>query len=158
VEAAKKGYTQVLWLFGKEHFITEVGTMNFFVFLQSKNGKRELVTPSLEDGTILHGVTRDSILHLTRGWGEFQVSERSIIMAEFEEALSQGRVLEAFGAGTAAIVSPIKSIAYKGRDLVVPLDKSNPQANSGPLAARLQKEILAIQYGEKPHQWSVVID
>jgi branched-chain amino acid aminotransferase len=67
-------------------------------------------------------------------------------------------VIEAFGAGTAAIVSPIKAISYQGKELAIPLDKTNPTAQAGKLTSRLQDEIMAIQYGEKPHEWSVVID
>ena len=66
--------------------------MNFFVFLQNEKGERELVTPPLDDGTILPGVTRDSILTLTRGWREFKVSERPINMKELLTALKQNRV------------------------------------------------------------------
>jgi branched-chain amino acid aminotransferase len=70
--AAKKGYSQILWLFGDQ--VTEVGTMNIFFFWINKQGKKELVTAPL-DGTILPGVTRDSILSLARDWKEFEVSE-----------------------------------------------------------------------------------
>lgn len=66
--------------------------MNFFVFLQNERGERELVTPPLDDGTILPGVTRDSILAITRGWKEFKVSERPIAMKELLTALKQNRV------------------------------------------------------------------
>jgi len=158
VEAAKLGYTQVLWLWGAEHFLTEVGTMNVFVFLKDKQGKPELVTPPLDDGTILHGVTRDSLLQLARGWKEFKVSERRISMAEVLEALAENRVIEAFGAGTAAIVSPIKAIFYKGKEHAIPLDSQNPSAQVGQLAKRVQDEIMAIQYGQIPHEWSVPIE
>lgn len=77
------------------------------------------MTPSLRDGTILPGVTRDSILRLTRQWGEFEVSEGRITMAEIVRAIEEGRMLEMFGAGTAAIVSPIKAIHYQGKVLLV---------------------------------------
>lgn len=70
--AAKKGYSQILWLFNDQ--VTEVGTMNIFFFWINKQGKKELVTAPL-DGTILPGVTRDSILSLAREWKEFEVSE-----------------------------------------------------------------------------------
>lgn len=92
VEAAKKGYTQILWLFGKDHYITEVGTMNMFIFMHNEKGEKELITPPLDDGTILPGVTRDSILQLTRSWKEFKVSERPINMKELLQALKQNRV------------------------------------------------------------------
>lgn len=76
-EANSKGYSQVLWLFGENDDICEVGAMNIFFFLINKQTSRpELVTPHLKNGDILPGVTRDSILHLTKSWGEFDVSER----------------------------------------------------------------------------------
>ncbi len=80
-EAAARGYQQILWLFGPDHQITEVGSMNMFVFLVNEKGERELVTAPL-DGTILPGITRDSVLALCRNWGEFKVSERKITMGE----------------------------------------------------------------------------
>ncbi|TPX31968.1 branched-chain-amino-acid transaminase [Synchytrium microbalum] len=154
---AAMGHQQNLWLFGPEHNITEVGTMNFFAFLKGKDGQPELVTPPL-DGTILPGVTRDSILSLARTWGEFKVSERPITMPELAGALKEGRVLECFGAGTAAIVSPIKNISYLGKDLKIPLDPKDSSAGIGPLAKRVADTIMGIQYGEIPHEWSVVVE
>ncbi|KAJ3342141.1 branched-chain-amino-acid aminotransferase [Gonapodya sp. JEL0774] len=157
VEAAKEGYQQNLWLYGKDHQVTEVGTSNFFVYWINEQGERELVTPDL-DGTILHGVTRDSVLAIARGWGEFKVSERYIVMNDLVKASAEGRLIECFATGTAAIVSPIKLIGYKGLDIPVPLDPSNPESQAGPLARRLFEEIMAIQYGERPgHPWSVVV-
>lgn len=132
--------------------------MNFFCFLTNEKGERELVTPPL-DGTILPGVTRDSILTLARDWNEFKVSERSITMSEFAKAASEGRVHEAFGAGTAAIVAPIKAIRYKGKDVPVPLDPSKPDSQAGPLAQRFADTIMSIQYGEMEYKdWSVIVD
>jgi len=155
-EAAKKGYHQILWLFGEERHITEVGTMNQFFFWKNKQGVRELITAPL-DGTILPGVTRDSILALTRKWSEFQVTERPYSINEVVSAVQEGRLIEAFGAGTAAIVSPVNGFYYDGKDYAVPLDPANPAAKSGPLAAKLMDSILAIQYGKVPHEWSVAV-
>ncbi|KAJ1569931.1 branched-chain-amino-acid aminotransferase [Nowakowskiella sp. JEL0078] len=156
IEVGKDGYQQNLWLFGPDDGITEVGTMNFFAFWVNENGERELITPPL-DGTILPGVTRDSILALTREWNEFKVSERRITMPQLSEAAKQGRVIESFGAGTAAIVSPIKQIHYKGEDITIPLDPSDPSQQAGKLTRRLADVIMGIQYGEIPHKWSVPI-
>ncbi len=156
VEAAQQNYSQVLWLYGPRHELTEVGTMNLFMFWINDRGEKELVTPAL-DGTILPGVTRDSILQLARQWNEFKVSERKFYMADVVAALKAGRVLEMFGAGTAAVVSPINLIGYLGTDYKVPLDAANPAANAGPLAARLSDTIMGIQYGEIEHPWSKVI-
>ena len=154
--AAKKGYSQVLWLFN-DH-VTEVGTMNLFFYWINKQGKRELVTAPL-DGTILPGVTRDSILTLTRHFQECDVVERPIKIQEVIEAIENKRLLEVFGAGTAAIVSPVNGFYYDGKDYIVPLDVNDPKAKSGPLTQRLWDEIVAIQYGKKAFRdWSVVID
>jgi len=155
-EAAKKGYAQIMWLFGPEMQITEVGTMNQFFFIKTKQGGRELVTAPL-DGTILPGVTRDSILALTRQWGEFQVSERPYSIHEIVAAVKEGRLIEAFGAGTAAIVAPVNGFFFDGKDYAVPLDPANPKAKSGPLSQRLMDSILAIQYGKVSHEWSVLV-
>lgn len=131
--------------------------MNCFVFLKGEDGVPELVTPPL-DGTILPGVTRDSVLSLCRKWGEFKVSERAITMAEVEQAIVSKRIIEMFGCGTACIVSPIKEIVYQGRSLAIPLDPKDPSSEAGPLTRRLFDTILAIQHGEIPSEWSVAID
>lgn len=157
-EAAKKGYSQVLWLFGDQQEVTEVGTMNFFVFLKNAAGEKELLTCPL-DGTILPGVTRQSILDLARSWGEFKVTERKFTINELTAAVKEGRVLEAFGAGTAAVVSPVKQIAYKGVDYEIPLNPADKAAGAGPLAQRMWNELKAIQYGEvEGHPWSVLLE
>jgi len=152
-EAANRGYNQNLWLFGNEHFVTEVGTMNFFVLWKNERGEKELITAPL-DGTILPGVTRDSILQLCREWNEFTVSERPFTMKELVKAIKDDRVVEVFGAGTACIVSPVKNIGYEGTDYAIPL----ALGNAGELTQRLADTIMSIQYGEVEHPWSVVID
>jgi len=156
MEAAKRGFSQILWLFGEKHYVTEVGTMNVFVYWINESGEKELITAPL-DGTILPGVTRDSLLQLTRAWNEFKVSERPFTMGEMTKAINEGRLLEAFGSGTAAVISPIKSIHYKGKDYSIPLNKDDPSAGIGPLAKRLADEILRIQYGDIEHPWSVIV-
>ncbi|KAJ3205517.1 branched-chain-amino-acid aminotransferase [Entophlyctis luteolus] len=157
IEVGQKGYAQNLWLFGPEDNLTEVGTMNLFVFWKNKQtGKPELITPPL-DGTILPGVTRDSILQLARSWGEFDVSEKPVTMPEIVDALQEGRLIEMFGAGTAAIVSPIKNISYKNVDWAIPLDPSDASSQAGKLTKRFADTIMGIQYGEIPHEWSVVV-
>src|ERR1700761_4237168 len=102
--AASRGFHQNLWLFGEEEFITEVGTMNLFVAMKNKEtGRKELITAPL-DGTILPGITRDSVLDLARerlvpdGWN---ISERKLTMSAIAEAAREGRLLEVFGSGTA---------------------------------------------------------
>lgn len=160
-KAASAGYGQVLWLFNDE--VTEVGAMNvFFVLARTDGGGVELVTAPLDRGDILPGVTRDSVLHLARTkWQQantsashqqqqqFIVSERYLTMTEIQEAAATGRLLEAFGAGTAAVVTPIRSIQYKGADIEIPA--------TGPITKRVWDEITGIQYGtmEGPPGWSV---
>lgn len=158
LQAAEKGYQQNLWLFGPEKYITEVGTMNvFFVFKDSKTGKKELVTAPL-DGTILEGVTRDSILSLARerlDSKEWEVNERYYTITEVAERSKKGELVEAFGSGTAAVVSPIKEIGWQGEDIQVPL---LPGEQSGRLTKDVADWISAIQYGKQKHgNWSRVV-
>lgn len=158
LQAAERGYQQNLWLFGPEKNITEVGTMNvFFAFKDSTTGKKELVTAPL-DGTILEGVTRDSILTLTRqnlDPNEWDINERYYTITEVEERAKKGELLEAFGAGTAAVVSPIKEIGWKGSDIQVPLI---PGEQSGPLTKQVASWIADIQYGRTKHgNWSQIV-
>src|SRR5271154_6253013 len=104
-----------LRLFGQEDYLTEVGTMNLFVAWTNEDGVKELVTAPL-DGTILDGVTRDSVLDLARerlaseGWNTL---EQKITMPQVRQAAKEGRLHEVFGAGTAAIVAPVKTIHYE---------------------------------------------
>ena len=149
-EAAAKGYSQILWLFGENDEVTEVGAMNFFVYLvNKKTGRNELVTASLERGDILPGVTRDSVLDLARSWGDFDVSERQITMGEIKEASEENRLLEAFGAGTAAVVTPISCIQYQGEEIDIP--------SVGDVTQRVWDEIVGIQYRKMdgPAGWIV---
>ncbi len=164
VDAAKRGYQQNLWLFGDEHWLTEVGTMNMFIVLKTKDGKTELVTPPL-NGMILPGVTRDSVLGLARDHisGKFPinglpsdlvVSEREINMAEVQEASKDGRLLEMFGSGTAAVVSPVNKIGFKGQDIPIPVGESG----IGPIAKIMLDTVTGIQLGKIEHPWSVLVD
>mmetsp|Transcript_19553 Transcript_19553/g.45522 ORF Transcript_19553/g.45522 Transcript_19553/m.45522 type:complete len:157 (-) Transcript_19553:1672-2142(-) len=151
-QAVKEGYSQVLWLFGEDESVTEVGAMNIFFFLVNKDtGRKELVTPPLDRGDILPGVTRLSILELARTWGEFDVVERFPTMPEIAQAAKEDRLLEAFGSGTAAVVSPIECIQYKGVDIAI--------GTTGPLTQRIWDEITGIQYDTRtgPDGWSVKI-
>ncbi|CCH40506.1 Branched-chain-amino-acid aminotransferase,mitochondrial [Wickerhamomyces ciferrii] len=158
LEAAERGYQQNLWLFGEEKTITEVGTMNvFFVFKDSTTGKKELVTAPL-DGTILPGVTRDSILALTRDRldsNEWEVNERYTTIYEVAEKSKKGELVEAFGSGTAAVVSPIKEIAFNGESINVPLLEGE---QFGELTGTVAQWISKIQYGDEEYKnWSRVV-
>uniref|UniRef100_A0A8D3A5B4 Branched-chain-amino-acid aminotransferase n=1 Tax=Scophthalmus maximus TaxID=52904 RepID=A0A8D3A5B4_SCOMX len=138
-EAVKRGCQQVLWLYGEEEEITEVGTMNLFIYWNNEQGERELVTPPL-DGIILPGVTRQSLLDLARSWGEFKVTERSMNMKELLGALEAGRILEMFGAGTACVVCPVGSLLYGGKTYQIPTMQNGPD-----MAKRFHKELTDIQ-------------
>ncbi|KAI8325178.1 branched-chain amino acid aminotransferase II [Martensiomyces pterosporus] len=156
MEAVKDGYDQILWLLGDDHYVTEVGTMNFFVYWKSEQGEAELVTAPL-DGIILPGVTRDSLLALARQWGEFKVSERRVTMPEVTKALEEGRLLEAFGAGTACVVCSVSEVLYEDKVYDIPVDPSDPKAVFGPLTKRLRDELLDIQYGKTLSSWTVPV-
>ncbi len=155
-EAAQKGYQQLLWLFGEEGYCTEVGTMNQFWYWVNKDGEKELVTAPL-DGTILPGVTRDSVIRLAQSWG-IKVREAPYTIHEVITAIKEGRMIEAFGSGTAAIVSPVKAVGYNGVDYEVPLDKDDKTQAAGQLTRKIMNTIQGIQYGRIPHEWSVVVN
>ncbi|ELK18565.1 Branched-chain-amino-acid aminotransferase, mitochondrial [Pteropus alecto] len=146
-EAKKKGCQQVLWLYGPDHQLTEVGTMNIFVFWTHEDGVLELVTPPV-DGVILPGVVRQSLLDLAQTWGEFRVVERRVTMKEVMRALAEGRLREIFGSGTACQVCPVHGILYQGEHLHIPTMENGPE-----LVLRFQKELSAIQYGAQAHEW-----
>ncbi len=134
-QAKKNGYDQVLWLDGHEHqYVEEIGTMNFFVVM---NG--EVVTPPLE-GTILAGVTRDSVLTLLRE-AKVPVSERPIRLEEIVAAHFQGKLQEVFATGTASSVAPIGEIGWDGGKLTLEPSRSMNIAN------RMREELTAIQHG-----------
>ena len=143
-EAGKLGYTQVLWLDGVERrYIEEVGAMNVFFVIGD-----EVVTPAL-NGSILPGITRKSAVQLLQSWG-YKVSERRVSIDELVEAHSKGELQEAFGTGTAAVVSPIGELCYDKHVMALG-DKI------GPITQRLYDNLTGIQYGRLPDPfgWSV---
>lgn len=146
-EASKRGCEQVLWLYGDDHQITEVGTMNMFIYWMNEDGEKELATMSLEHGIVLPGVTRQSILEMGREWGDFKVSERTVTMTDLVKALNEGRLIEMFGAGTACVVCPVKRILYVDEELFIPNDPNG-------LASRFHEGLTAIQYGRVEHEWA----
>jgi branched-chain amino acid aminotransferase len=141
VEAHDKGFTQVLWLDAVERrWVEEVGTMNIcFKF------KDELATPPLT-GTILPGITRNSILTMCRDMG-MVVNERQIAIDEVIDKAKSGDLEEAFGVGTAAVVSPVSSFGYKGEKITV------ADGQTGKLAKELFKKLTDIQYGLAPDSY-----
>ncbi len=145
--AKKMGYTQVLWLDAVERkYVEEVGTSNIFFLIED-----ELITPPLA-GTILPGVTRNSVLRLAEKWG-IKTSERRLSIDEVLQAIHDGRLKEAFASGTAAVVSPIGWLYHRQKEYTIAGGKI------GSLTRRLYDEILQIQYGikEDPFGWRVKI-
>ena len=133
--ARNHGYAQVLWLDAVEHrYIEEVGTMNLFLVIDDV-----LVTPTLS-GTIIPGITRDSIVKLSRDSG-LRVEERRIAIDEVVERAANRSLTECFGTGTAVVVSPVSTIGYRGQDILI----GSPGQH--PVAARLLREITELQRG-----------
>ena len=148
-KVAKLGYTQVLWLdaiHGK--YVEEVGAMNIcFVY----EGTR-IVTPKLS-GSILAAITRDSVLKLAPALG-YEVSEELLDVHEILADIKSGKVTEAFGCGTAAVISPVGKLAFQDQEYVV------NDNQSGPVATHLYDELTGIQYGTKEDRfgWTQVIE
>lgn len=134
-KAKDMGFDQVLWLDAFEHeYVEEVGTMNIFFLIDDV-----LITAPLS-GTILPGVTRDSVLGLAQSWG-MEVQERRLGMTEVMEAAHNGTLQEVFGAGTAAVISPVKEIRHHG-ELIRPQEQDR-----GPIGQKLYDTIYGIQRG-----------
>ncbi|WP_089611601.1 branched-chain amino acid aminotransferase [Dehalobacterium formicoaceticum] len=145
--AKERGYTQVLWLDGIEKkYIEEVGTMNVFFKVGG-----EVITPALE-GSILAGITRDTTIKLLKHWG-IPVQERRISIDEIYEAHAQGKLEEAFGTGTAAVISPIGELNYQGKIISI------NDGKTGEIATRIYDTITGIQTGvlEDPFNWTLKI-
>jgi branched-chain amino acid aminotransferase len=147
-EAKEKGCDQVLYLDAiQRKFVEELGGMNFFAVLRAGQTGR-LVTPDLTSGTLLSGVTRDSILHLAKDLG-YSLEERPISLDELRSAYADGTLQEAFACGTAAVITAIGSIS--GNFGTIKLNEKQ----SGPITEALYQELYGIQAGTKPdrHNW-----
>jgi branched-chain amino acid aminotransferase len=147
-EARKLGYTQVLWLDAIEQkYLEEVGTMNIFVHFEN-----EVATPPLQ-GTILPGVTRNSVLQILRDWG-YNVNERRIHIDEILSGYKNGNLKELFGTGTAAVISSIGKLSYNDELL------NFNSEEAGELGLKLYEEITGIQYGrvEDRYNWMTYLD
>ena len=147
-KAEKKGYTQVLWLDGVEQkYIEEVGAMNVMFKIGGK-----IVTPALDSGSILPGITRKSCLELLRDWG-FEVEERKISVDELFAAAASGALEEAWGTGTAAVVSPIGQLYYQDTSYTLCGGKI------GQTAQKLYDNLTGIQWGKlaDTHGWSHIV-
>jgi len=146
-EAAENGYDQVLWLDAKEkRFVEEVGSMNMLFLYDGK-----IVTSPLH-GTVLDGITRRSVLTLVKEMG-YEIEERALTVDEVMEGAKTGRLEEAFGAGTAVVISPVGTFCYK--DTCVDLGDGTP----GKLTMELYNRLTAIQYGRQPdeHGWVTLL-
>jgi len=142
-QAHKNGYTQVLWLDGVEQeYVEEVGSMNIFFVIDD-----ELITPMLS-GSILPGITRDSIITLAKMW-DIKIAERKISIDEVMNAHSSGKLQEIFGSGTAAVISPVGEIKYGDTTISI------GDGSVGPVANRFFQTLTDIQYGksEDPLGW-----
>jgi branched-chain amino acid aminotransferase len=137
--------------------------MNLFVAFHKHGGGYELVTPPL-DGMILPGVTRDSVLTLARDHAsgastvpglpqDLTTSERPVTMKEVKEASESGRLVEMFGAGTAAVISPVNKIGYQGKDVLIPTGEDG----MGPISRHIWTELIGRQTGTIPSSWSIMI-
>jgi len=147
--AKEKGFSQVLWLDGIHHeFVDEVGAMNIMFVIDDI-----LITPPLTQGTILPGVTRDSVLHLARQMG-IKVQERSIKIQEVLEAYERGALQEVFGTGTAATISPVGKLYYRDKELII----NNNQI--GPIAQKMYDTLTGLQHGiiKDTYNWIIHID
>ena len=142
-EAKRKGFDQVLWTDAFEHkYVQECGTMNVFFIIGDT-----AYTPGLEEGTILAGVTRESVMTLLKEMG-LKVEERSLSVDEIADAYEAGNLYEAFGTGTAATISMIKELCYK--DLVMKFD-----VDSWQIAPQIKQRMNDIKLGKVPdvHNW-----
>lgn len=135
--AHSKGYAQVLWLDGKEKkYVEEVGSMNIFFKIRG-----ELITAPLA-GSILPGITRDSVIKLSRDMFGVSVREEKLAISEVFEENASGGLEEVFGTGTAAVISPIGGMTWKDKDIVV------ADGKMGELTKKLYDTLTGMQYGK----------
>lgn len=148
MQAQKSGYDQLLWTDGKTHSkIEESGTMNVMFKIDGK-----IITAPTNTGTILKGITRDSVIQLAMDWNE-TLEERFLTVKELESALIDGSLEEAFGTGTAATIAHIERININGKDYIL------PQKSVDAFSLRVLSELDGIKYGEieDTHNWVIKI-
>jgi branched-chain amino acid aminotransferase len=143
--AVQKKFDQILWL-SERKYISEAGTMNFFIYWTNKKGVKEVVTPKL-DGTLLPGITRLSIIEMLKA-DNVKVTEKLIKMTEFVEASKENRVHDCFTTGTACVTHQVRSFNYQGVEYTIP---------EGKLAGDLKTKLQDIQYGRVKSPWTKVI-
>lgn len=141
VKAHDEGYSQVLWLDGVERkYIEEVGAMNIFFKI---DGKVYTANAEEQDGTVLPGVTRRSIIELLRDWG-YEVVEGKLAIDTVMAAAKEGKLEEVFGSGTAAVVSPVKQLDYEDQSAFI------NNGEIGPLTQKLYDTMTGMQWGKLP--------
>ena len=146
VKAHDGGYSQVLWLDGVERkYIEEVGAMNIFFKIDGK-----VVTPALS-GSILPGITRNSVINLCKDWG-LEVEERKISVDELIEAQKTGKLEECFGSGTAAVISPVGTLRYKDEVMTI------GTGETGELSQKLYDTVTGIQNGTVEDKFGWVVN
>jgi branched-chain amino acid aminotransferase len=146
-KATEEGFDQLIWTDAKNHeYIEEMGAANVMFVLDGK-----VITPSTRD-TILDGVTRDTVLTLAREWG-YPVEERRVSVAEIIEGAKNGKLEDAFGAGTAATIAPVGSISLNGEEYFL----SDPKTRE--FSQRVLRELDAIKYGNTAdtHGWNYIV-
>ena len=166
-KAQERGFDQVLWLYGQEGLVTEAGGTNFFVIWKNKQSAVEMVTPPLDSGLILPGITRRSVLDLAkarfdtaREWRldgstvlaeAVDVVEKDFTIFDLAEANEDGRLLAAFAVGTAYFVRPVVEINFRGRSIHIPPDAM-------PHVALLRTWFSEITFGAEENEWAEVVE
>ena len=146
-KAEELGFTQVLWLDGKERkYVEEVGTMNIMFKIAG-----EIYTAAL-NGSILPGITRDSCIQLLKSWG-YQVNEAPLPIDFIMDAYDKGQLEEVFGTGTAAVISPVGELKYEGKTAII------NDSKTGPLSQKLYDHLTGIQWGKVKDEfgWTVEV-
>lgn len=146
-QAEQKGCDQVVWLDAvQREYVEEMGGMNLF-FVYQQDGKTVLVTPELT-GTLLPGITRDSLLQLGRDLG-YETVERRLSVSEWRADIAAGRMTEVFACGTAAVITPVGFVKANGFEMTI------NHGENGPVTMALRDALLAIQHGTAPdaHGW-----
>jgi branched-chain amino acid aminotransferase len=147
-KAVEEGFDQLIWTDAKEHkYVEEMGAANAMFVLDGK-----LITPSTAENTILKGITRDTVITLARDWG-FPVEERRVSVAEIVEGAKNGKLTDAFGAGTAATIAPVGSLSHNGEEYFL----SDPKTRE--FSQKVLKTLDAIRYGNAadPHGWNYMV-
>jgi len=147
-KALEKGYSQVLWLDAiHRKYVEEVGAMNiFFVYNDT------LYTAPLDSGTILPGVTRESVIQMAKDFG-YSFKEKALSMEEIVEGAKNGSLQECFGAGTAASIAPVGCLFYQGKEHII------NDLQIGEISQKIYDQLIGIQYGfiEDPYGWIVSV-